>query len=104
MKNKTLRNQITNYLSIYLSKKDLQMKPIMYQILKRIKNDQQMTYRQFLSIIKFLERERPFVNKNRSQIFEHFKPLIIDPNSFEEPTKGNNIDDDTENTLEPFFL
>ena len=80
------------------------MKPIMYQILKRIKNDQQMTYKQFLSIIKFLERERPFVTKSRSQIFEHFKPLIIDPNSFVEPTKGNNIDDDTENTLEPFFI
>ena len=102
MTNNNLRKQLTTYLNIYLSKKGLQMKPIMYSIRSRITNGQNITLKQWNSIIKFIERERPFRGLNRFQITQHFSPLIINP-PLEDPSKGKEIYENSNVTLEPFF-
>ena len=64
------------YLNIYLSKKDLRMKNVLWNIKKRILNNRQISMKQYLSVIKFIEREREFKNSNREEIYRFFEPLI----------------------------
>ena len=69
------QQQLLKYLQFYLSKK-LNMEVVIRRIVDRLKNDQPITDKQFNSIIKFLERETPFVSMNRSQIKGYFDELI----------------------------
>ena len=67
---------LLRYLNIYLSKKNLRMRYVVKSIKDRIEKDQPITSKQFNSVVKFLEREKEFQNKNRNQIYQFFEPLI----------------------------
>jgi hypothetical protein len=69
------QQQLLKYLQFYLSKR-LHMEVVIRRIVDRLKKDQPITDKQFNSIIKFLERETPFVTMNRSQIRGYFDELI----------------------------
>ena len=71
-----LKTLLLRYLNIYLSKKNLRMRWVLKSIKNRIEKDQPITSNQFNSVIKFIEREKEFVTKNRNQIIEFFEPLI----------------------------
>jgi len=76
-KDKTyLKTLLLRYLNIYLSKKNLKMRWVIKSIKNRIEKDQPITSNQFNSVIKFIEREKEFVTKNRNQIIEFFEPII----------------------------
>lgn len=70
------RSLLLRYLNTYLLKRDLKMKNVLFNIKKRIENDQQISVKQYNSIIKFIEREREFSKSNRNEIFQFFEPLI----------------------------
>ena len=67
---------LLRYLNQYLSKKNLRMRWVLKSIKNRIEKDQPITSNQFNSVIKFIEREKEFVTKNRNQIIEFFEPII----------------------------
>jgi len=67
------------------------MKPVLKTIKNNLLTNKQISTKQYLSIIKFIEREPKFKRMDRDQIFEFFKPLV--KGTPEEPP----------NTLEPFF-
>ena len=56
------------------------MKNVLINIKQRIETNRPITIRQFNSVIKFIEREKEFINSDRSEIQQFFEPLI-------EPTK-----------------
>ena len=70
------QNILIRYLNQYLSKKDLKMKPVLRNILQRIETNRTISMKQYNSIIKFIEREKPFKGLNRNQIYRFFEPLI----------------------------
>ncbi|MEK9695059.1 MAG: hypothetical protein VW270_04800 [Candidatus Poseidoniales archaeon] len=70
------RYLLLTYLNKYLSKKGLRMISVVRSIKDRLQMGRPITEKQFFSIIKFIERERPFVNKSREQITFYFEPLI----------------------------
>ena len=75
--NKKQKQQILiRYLNQYLLKKDLRMKNVVRNIVYRIERNQNISIKQYNSIIKFIERERPFKDLNRNQIYRFFEPLI----------------------------
>lgn len=75
--NKKQKQQILiRYLNQYLLKKDLRMKNVLRNIVYRIERNQNISIKQYNSIIKFIERERPFKDLNRNQIYRFFEPLI----------------------------
>lgn len=74
------RRLLIRYLNQYLLKKDLRMKNVLINIKQRIETNRPITIRQFNSVIKFIEREKEFINSDRSEIQQFFEPLI-------EPTK-----------------
>ena len=74
------RGLLIRYLNQYLLKKDLRMKNVLINIKQRIETNRPITIRQFNSLIKFIEREKEFINSDRSEIQQFFEPLI-------EPTK-----------------
>ena len=75
--NKKQKQQILiRYLNRYLLKKDLRMKNVLRNIVYRIERNQNISLKQYNSIIKFIERERPFKDLNRDQIYRFFEPLI----------------------------
>ena len=75
--NKKQKQQILiRYLNQYLLKKDLRMKNVVRNIVYRIERNQNISIKQYNSIIKFIERERPFKDLNRNQIYQFFEPLI----------------------------
>ena len=75
--NKKQKQQILiRYLNIYLLKKDLKMKNVLRNIVNRIEKNQNISIKQYNSIVKFIERERPFKDLNRDQIYRFFEPLI----------------------------
>lgn len=92
MNNSQKRELLITYLDIYLSKKGLLMKPVLKTIKNNLLTNKQISTKQYLSIIKFIEREPKFKRMDRDQIFEFFKPLVKGTNPEEPP-----------NTLEPFF-
>ena len=69
------RKQLIPYIQIYLSK-NLRMNIVFIGIVDRLKNNKTITEKQFNSLIKFLERETPFLEMNRLQIRDYFSPLI----------------------------
>lgn len=75
--NKKQKQQILiRYLNIYLLKKDLKMKPILRNIVYRIERNQNISIKQYNSIIKFIEKEKEFKDLNRNQIYQFFEPVI----------------------------
>ena len=74
------RGLLIRYLNQYLLKKDLRMKNVLINIKQRIETNRPITIRQFNSLIKFIEREKEFINSDRDEIQQFFEPLI-------EPTK-----------------
>ena len=67
---------LLRYLNQYLSKRDLKMKNVLFNIKKRVQEDQPISMKQYNSIIKFIEREKEFVSSSRQEIFQYFEPLI----------------------------
>lgn len=79
------------FLNSYLSKKDLKMKDLMRNVKKLLINKRQISMKQFMALIKFIEREKQFRDVDRSKIINYFSPLI----------KGYQKNDDGDpNTLE----
>ena len=67
--------KLLNYLQLYLSKK-LRMNIVFIGMINQLKNNYKITLKQYNSIIKFIEREPKFINRNRDYIFNYFSPLI----------------------------
>jgi len=72
------------------------MKMVIKSILKKLKNDKPISLKQFLSVIKFLERENEFRHLNQQQLIELFTPIIYN--------KTKEITYDEQTNLEPFFI
>ena len=70
------RRLLIRYLNQYLLKKDLRMKNVLINIKQRIETNRPITIRQFNSLIKFIEREKEFINSDRDEIRQFFEPLI----------------------------
>jgi hypothetical protein len=52
------------------------MKNVLRNIIHRLENNKPISNKQYLSIIKFIEKEREFRSSNRDQIYSYFTPLI----------------------------
>ena len=72
------------------------MKMVIKSILKKLKNDKPISLKQFLSVIKFLERENEFRHLNQQRLIELFTPIIYN--------KTKEITYDEQTNLEPFFI
>jgi predicted RNA-binding protein with EMAP domain len=92
---KLLQQELNQYLTIYINKNDLLMKPVMMSIQDKITSGRQITKGQFKCIVKFIEREKQFKNLNRDNLINYFSPLI------KGLSHNNNVS--TANTLEQFF-
>ena len=49
---------------------------VFHTIKKTLKDQIEITEKQFESIIKFIERERPFRGETRNRIYNYFSPVI----------------------------
>ena len=67
--------QLLNYLQFYLSKK-LRMNVVFIGIINKLKNNHKISMKQYNSIIKFIEKEPKFINRDRTYILNYFEPLI----------------------------
>jgi hypothetical protein len=81
------RNQLLRYLQLYLLKK-LNMEIVLINIVNRLKDNKQISDKQFNSIIKFIEREPQFIPMNREGIRVYFDCLITP--SIKEKNIGTN--------------
>ena len=70
------RDMLLYFLNIYLSKQDLKMKDLVINIRNKLKRKKPITIKQFMAVIKFLEREKQFRDVDRSKIIDYFSPLI----------------------------
>ena len=66
---------LLNYLQLYLSKK-LRMNIVFIGIINKLKNNHKISIKQYNSIIKFIEKEPKFINRDRDYILNYFSPLI----------------------------
>lgn len=78
LKNYLIR-ELINYLNKFL-KKNFDMKMIFIQTKKSPNNDKSISINQFVSLIKFIERERLFVTYTRHKIYEYISPIINEKN------------------------
>jgi hypothetical protein len=69
------KQTLIHYLQIYLSKKR-NMNIVFVGIVKRLKNNQKITKKQFNSIISYLELETPFLKFSRNELISYFSSLI----------------------------
>ena len=69
------KQQLLYYIHLYLSKK-LRMNNVFVGIINKLKNNHKITMKQYNSIIKFIEKEPIFINKDRTFILNYFEPLI----------------------------
>lgn len=72
------------------------MKMVIKSILKKLKNDKPISLKQFLSVIKFLEREKEYLHLNQQQLIQLYTPIIYN--------KTKEITYEQRSNLEPFFL
>ena len=72
---KERRSLLLKYLYIYLGK-DLWIKNIINAMVNQLKNGEKITLKQFNAIMKFIERERPFVGMTREEVKKYFIPII----------------------------
>ena len=84
------RELLIYYLNDYLSKKDIKMKGLLSNVKKKLEIDKPISIRQFLSFIRFIERERPFKANSREEIVKYFSPLLYiqAEDQFNETTAG----------------
>ena len=75
---KTLIKYINRYL-----KKGFFKDYVFIESKKNLKKNESITIEQYNFIIKFIERERPFKNYNRTQIYDYFLPIIDDNSKIE---------------------
>ena len=94
--NQELRDVLIHYLQLYLSKDKLKMKSVVISILNSLTSKKNISYKQFQSIIKFIEREPTFKSYKRHQIIELFSPIVND-------LKRNKTLENSPNTLHPFL-
>lgn len=83
------KNQLLRYIHIYLSKK-LNMEFVLVKIVDQLNENRPITERQFQSIIKFIEREKPFITMNRSEIRNYFDEWISNQ-TFKENKNGHTL-------------
>ena len=69
------KEELLNYLQLYLSKK-LRMNNVFIGIINKLKNNHKISMKQYNSIIKFIEKEPKFINRDRTYILNYFEPLI----------------------------
>ena len=69
------KQQLLYYIHLYLSKK-LRMNIVFIGIINQLKSYHKITVKQYNSIIKFIEREPKFINRDRDYILNYFSPLI----------------------------
>ena len=69
------KKQLLNYLQFYLSKR-LNMEIVLVKIVEQLRENKPISERQFKSIIKFIERERPFITMDRNEIRNYFDGWI----------------------------
>ena len=72
---RSLEIQLIKYLNKYL-KKNFNMELVFHTIKKTLKKKEEITEKQFESIIKFIERELPFRGESRNRIYNYFSPVI----------------------------
>ena len=72
---RSLEIQLIKYLNKYL-KKNFNMELVFRTIRKTLEKKEEITEKQFESIIKFIERERPFRGETRNRIYNYFSPVI----------------------------
>ena len=70
-----LELQLIKYMNKYL-KKNFNMELVFHTIKKTLKKKEEITEKQFESIIKFIERELPFRGETRNRIYNYFSPVI----------------------------
>ena len=86
-----LRTQLIHYLKEYLSKRDLNMKFVMVGILEKLQNHQDITPKQFNSILNYISRERPYRGMSSQVIREHFSELISEPIQMQHKEEPNDL-------------
>ena len=84
------KSLLLRYLKQYLLKKDLRMKNVLFNIVKRLENNKPITLKQYNSVIKFIEREKEFHKSNRTEILTFFESLI-EPSQRKVLTNGNDL-------------
>ena len=72
---RSLEIQLIKYINKYL-KKNFNMELVFHTIKKTLKKQDEITEKQFESIIKFIERELPFRGETRNRIYNYFSPVI----------------------------
>ena len=70
-----LELQLIKYMNKYI-KKDFNMELVFHSIKKSLKNQLEITEKEFESVIKFIERELPFRGESRNRIYDYFSPII----------------------------
>lgn len=93
----TLRQKLLNYVIQYHNKPHINMYWITNSIIKRLKSDENVTPRQFQSLIRWLERENEFKHMTQTSIKEYFQPIIYNS------TKDTKYEESTSVSLEQFF-
>ena len=88
---------LIHYLQIYLSKKR-NMNIVFVGIVKKLKNNQKITIKQFNSILSYLELETQFLKFNRNELKSYFSSLIEINNNIKIQRKTYEPND-----LTPFF-
>lgn len=66
------RQMLIGFVSHYASKPDIKMKDLLHGIRRNLVRKKPITERQFIAIIRFVERERPFKGKSVEEIKEYF--------------------------------
>ena len=70
------RDMLLYFIHIYLSRKDLKMKDFMNNLYVILDRNKHISMKQFMTLLKFLEREKQFIGVNRTKIIKYFFPLI----------------------------
>ena len=70
------RKLLIYFINMYLSRKDLKMRDLMSNLRKLLENDKRISIKQFMALMKFLEREKQFKGVDRTKIIKYFSPLI----------------------------
>lgn len=69
------RKMLVTYISYYLTK-DLKMRDVLVGIKDTLVKGSKISVRQFMAVIRFVEREKPFKGNSHGEIMDYFKPLI----------------------------
>ena len=95
-----IRSKLLKYVIHYHNKPHINMYWVTNSIIKRLRNGEQISEKQFNTLIRWLEREKEFSKLDRSTLKQYFSPIIYNTKHY---TKGKKYDQSTSNTLEQFF-